>query len=62
MPLGRVCQHLSIIDENLFFGAKMVSTLAMTDGLAKLLIEKGVITDAEFKQKLLQELRSISGF
>ena len=33
----------------------MVSTLAMTDALAKLLIEKGVITDAEFKKKLLQE-------
>jgi hypothetical protein len=33
----------------------MVSTLAMTDALAKLLIEKGIITDAEFKQKLLEE-------
>jgi mannitol/fructose-specific phosphotransferase system IIA component (Ntr-type) len=33
----------------------MVSTRAMTDALAKLLIEKGVITDAEFKQKLLEE-------
>jgi hypothetical protein len=33
----------------------MVSTLAMTDVLAKLLIEKGLITDAEFKQKLLEE-------
>lgn len=33
----------------------IVSTLAMTDALAKLLIEKGVITDAEFKQKLLEE-------
>jgi hypothetical protein len=33
----------------------MVSTLAMTDALTKLLIEKGVITDAEFKQKLLEE-------
>ena len=33
----------------------MVSTLAMTDAFAKLLIEKGVITDAEFKQKLLEE-------
>ena len=33
----------------------MVSTLAMTDALAKLLIEKGVISDAEFKQKLLEE-------
>ena len=33
----------------------MVSTLAMTDALAKLLIEKGIITQAEFKQKLLEE-------
>jgi hypothetical protein len=33
----------------------VVTTLAMTDALAKLLIEKGVITDAEFKQKLLEE-------
>ena len=33
----------------------MVSTLAMTDALAKLLIEKGIITDAEFKQKLLEQ-------
>jgi hypothetical protein len=30
----------------------MVSTLAMTDALSKLLIEKGLITDEEFKQKL----------
>jgi hypothetical protein len=28
----------------------MVSTPAMTEALAKLLIEKGVITDAEFKR------------
>ena len=27
----------------------------MTDALDKLLIEKGVITDTEFKQKLLEE-------
>ena len=33
----------------------MVSTLAMSDALAKLLNEKGIITDAEFKQKLLEE-------
>ena len=33
----------------------MVSTLAMSDALAKLLIKKGIITDAEFKQKLLEE-------
>jgi hypothetical protein len=30
----------------------MVSTLAMTDALAKLLIAKGIITDAEFKAQL----------
>jgi len=33
----------------------MVSSLAQTDALCKLLIEKGVITDAEFKQKLSAE-------
>ena len=33
----------------------MVSTLAMADPVTKLLIEKGVITEAEFKQKLLEE-------
>jgi hypothetical protein len=33
----------------------MVSTLAMTDATAKLLIEKGVFTEVEFKQKLLEE-------
>ena len=33
----------------------MVSTLTMTDALAKLLIEKGVITDAEFTKKLLEK-------
>ena len=33
----------------------MVSTLAMTDALAKLLIEKGVITDAEFTAQLSTE-------
>jgi hypothetical protein len=33
----------------------MVTTLAMTDALTNLLLEKGVITDAEFKQKLLEE-------
>ena len=37
------------------FKELMISTLAMTDALTKLLIEKGVITDAEFKQKLLEE-------
>jgi hypothetical protein len=33
----------------------MVSTLAMTDALSKLLIEKGIITDEEFKKKLSEE-------
>ena len=33
----------------------MVSTLAMTDALAKLLIAKGVITDAAFKAQLSTE-------
>jgi hypothetical protein len=33
----------------------MVATLAQTDALTKLLIEKGVITDAEFNQKLAEE-------
>jgi hypothetical protein len=33
----------------------MVSTLAMTDGLAKLLIAKGIITDEEFKKQLSAE-------
>ena len=40
----------------------MLVTLAQTDALTKLLIEKGVITDAEFKQKLLESGRSISAF
>lgn len=33
----------------------VVSTLAMVDAVTKLLIEKRVITDAEFKQELLEE-------
>ena len=33
----------------------MVSTLAMTDALAKLLIAKGVITEAEFNAQLSTE-------
>ncbi len=33
----------------------LVSSLAQTDALAKLLIEKGLITQAEFMQKLLAE-------
>jgi hypothetical protein len=33
------------------FEELMVSTLAMTDALAKLVIEKGIITDAEFKSE-----------
>jgi hypothetical protein len=33
----------------------MVSTLAMADAAVKLLIEKGVFSEAEFKEKLLAE-------
>ncbi len=33
----------------------MISSLAQTDALAKLLIEKGLITEAEFMQKLSGE-------
>ena len=33
----------------------LVSSLAQTDALAKLLIEKGVITREEFMQKISQE-------
>jgi hypothetical protein len=33
----------------------MVRTLAMTDALSKLLIEKGVITQQEFLQKISEE-------
>ena len=33
----------------------MVSTLAMTDALAKLMIAKGIITEAEFKAQLSTE-------
>ena len=33
----------------------MVSTLAMTDALAKLLIKEALITDEEFKEKLGEE-------
>jgi hypothetical protein len=40
----------------------MVSTLAMTDALAKPLIEKGLITQAEFTQKLRRSVRYISAF
>ena len=33
----------------------LVSSLASTHALAKLLIEKGIITEVEFKRKLLKE-------
>lgn len=33
----------------------MLATLAQTDALTKLLLEKGIITDGELKQKLLEE-------
>jgi hypothetical protein len=33
----------------------MVSTLAMVDAVTKLLIEKGIISEEEFKEKLSEE-------
>jgi hypothetical protein len=36
----------------------MVSSLATADALAKLLIEKGLITEAEFRKKLSAERES----
>jgi hypothetical protein len=33
----------------------MVSTLAVVDAVAKILNEKGVMSEAEFTEKLLQE-------
>jgi hypothetical protein len=33
----------------------MVSTLAMVDAVTKLLIEKGVISEEEFREKLMEE-------
>ena len=33
----------------------VVSTLAMADAVTKLLIEKGVISEAEFNEQLLKE-------
>ena len=33
----------------------MLANLAQTDALTEVLIEKGVITDAKFKQKLLEK-------
>ena len=36
-------------------GELLVSSLAQTDALAKLLIEKGLITREEFMQKICEE-------
>ena len=33
----------------------MISTLAMVDAVTKLLIEKGVISEEEFREKLMEE-------
>jgi hypothetical protein len=40
----------------------MVSTLAMADAVTKLFIEKGIITEAEFKEKLMEERATFSAF
>jgi hypothetical protein len=41
------------------FEELLVSSLAQTDALAKLLIEKGLITREEFMQKISEEGRRI---
>jgi hypothetical protein len=33
----------------------MVSTLAMVDAMTKILVEKGLMSEAEFREKLSQE-------
>ena len=33
----------------------MISTLAMADAVTKLLIEKGIISETEFRKKLMEE-------
>ena len=38
----------------------LVSSLAQTDALAKLLIEKGLITREEFMQKISEERANVS--
>jgi hypothetical protein len=40
----------------------IVSPLAMTDALAKLLIEKGIITDAEFTKSCFRSVPYMSAF
>ncbi len=42
-------------DGTVYFEELLVSALAQTDALTKLLIEKGLITKAEFMQKLSAE-------
>ena len=49
-PIGTVDKQGVVTMQEL-----LVSSLAQTDALAKLLIEKGVITQAEFMQKLSVE-------
>ena len=41
---------------------RMVSTLATTDAVAKLLIAKGIITDGEFQKQLSTERANYSPF
>jgi hypothetical protein len=39
----------------------MVTALATADAVAKLLIEKGIVTDAEFKNKVLEARSTYQG-
>jgi hypothetical protein len=40
----------------------MVSTLAMVDAVTKLLIKKGVISEEEFREKLMEERATYQRF
>jgi hypothetical protein len=44
-----------VIGDKLTLEELMVTTLAMTDALAKLLVANGIITDEEFKTQLSVE-------
>ena len=45
-------------DDRVTLEQLMVSTLAMTDAMIKLLIKKGIFTDAEFKAELILSART----
>jgi hypothetical protein len=53
-PIGAIMAE-ELTPDKISLEELMVSTLAMTDALAKLMIAKGIITDEEFKAQLSAE-------